>query len=68
MPQYVLGHLLKGDGERLALMSKLLDPMHRRYLQSLDVVKSGARTLESAAATAQFPHGLRGRSLPMDKL
>jgi len=24
----------------------LLDPMHRRYLQSLDVVKSGARTLE----------------------
>jgi hypothetical protein len=28
------------------LMSELLDPMHRRYLQSLDVVKPGARTLE----------------------
>ena len=27
-------------------MSELLDPMHRRYLQSLDVVKPGARTLE----------------------
>ena len=27
-------------------MSELLDPMHRRYLQSLDVIKSGARTLE----------------------
>src|SRR4029450_13139736 len=46
MPEYVLGHHLKGEGERLALMSELLDPIHRRYLQSLDVVKSGARTLE----------------------
>jgi 2-polyprenyl-3-methyl-5-hydroxy-6-metoxy-1,4-benzoquinol methylase len=46
MPIYVLGHHLKGEGKRLALMSELLDPMHRRYLQSLGVVKSGARTLE----------------------
>jgi|SRR4029453_7217798 ubiquinone/menaquinone biosynthesis C-methylase UbiE len=46
MPEYVLGHHLKGEGKRLALMSELLDPMHRQYLQSLDVVKSGARTLE----------------------
>ena len=46
MPEYVLGHHLKGEGKRLALMSELLDPMHRRYLESLDVVKSGARTLE----------------------
>jgi 2-polyprenyl-3-methyl-5-hydroxy-6-metoxy-1,4-benzoquinol methylase len=46
MPEYVLGHHLKGEGKRLALMSELLDPMHRRYLQSLDVIKSGARTLE----------------------
>jgi hypothetical protein len=67
MPEYVLGHDLKGEGKRLALMSELLDPMHRRYLQSLDVVKSGARTLEVAAATAQFPRGLPGKSLRMDK-
>jgi SAM-dependent methyltransferase len=46
MPGYVLGHHLKGEGNRLALMSELLDPMHRRYLESLEVVKSGARTLE----------------------
>jgi ubiquinone/menaquinone biosynthesis C-methylase UbiE len=46
MPEYVLGHHLKGEGKRLALMSELLDPMHRRYLQSLGAVKSGARTLE----------------------
>jgi 2-polyprenyl-3-methyl-5-hydroxy-6-metoxy-1,4-benzoquinol methylase len=46
MPAYVLGHHLEGERKRLALMSELLDPMHRRYLQSLDVIKSGARTLE----------------------
>lgn len=46
MPEYVLGHHMKGEGKRLALMSELLDPMHRRYLQSLDILKSGARTLE----------------------
>jgi 2-polyprenyl-3-methyl-5-hydroxy-6-metoxy-1,4-benzoquinol methylase len=27
-------------------MSELLDPMHRRYIDALDVVKPGARTLE----------------------
>ena len=46
MPEYVLGHHLEGEGKRLALMSELLDPMHRRYLQSLDAIKSDARTLE----------------------
>jgi 2-polyprenyl-3-methyl-5-hydroxy-6-metoxy-1,4-benzoquinol methylase len=46
MAEYVLGHHLKGEGKRLVLMSELLDPMHRRYLESLDVIKSGARTLE----------------------
>src|SRR5881275_200181 len=46
MPKYVLGHHLEGEGKRLALMSELLDPMHRRYLQSLDAIKSDARTLE----------------------
>jgi 2-polyprenyl-3-methyl-5-hydroxy-6-metoxy-1,4-benzoquinol methylase len=46
MPEYVLGHDLKGEGKRLALMSQLLDPMYRRYLRSLGVVKSRARTLE----------------------
>src|SRR5213596_3571088 len=46
MPEYVLGHHSKGEGERLALMSELLDPMHRRHIEALDVVKPGARTLE----------------------
>jgi SAM-dependent methyltransferase len=46
MSHYVLGHQLKGEGSRLALMSELLDPMHRRYIDALDVVRPGARTLE----------------------
>jgi len=29
MSEYVLGHHLKGEGKRLALMSELLDPIHR---------------------------------------
>ena len=44
MPEYVLGHQLKGEGARLALMSELLDPMHRRYIDALGVVRLGART------------------------
>ena len=46
MPAYVLGHELRGEAARLALMSELLDPMHRRYIDALGVVKPGARTLE----------------------
>ena len=42
MPKYVLGHDLKGEGARLELMSALLDPMHRRYIDALGVVKPGA--------------------------
>ena len=40
MPEYVLGHQLKGEGARLAVMSELLDPMHRRYIDALGVVRS----------------------------
>jgi hypothetical protein len=44
MSEYVLGHDLKGEGKRPALMSELLDPMHRRSIESLDIVKPGAQT------------------------
>ena len=37
MPEYVLDHHLEGEGGRLALMSRLLDPMHRRMVESLEV-------------------------------
>ncbi len=35
MAEYVLDHALSGEGARLGLMSQLLDPMHRRYLEEL---------------------------------
>jgi SAM-dependent methyltransferase len=34
---YVLDHRLEGEGARLALMSRLLDPMHRRHLRELGI-------------------------------
>lgn len=46
MAQYVLDNELKGERDRLALMSELLDPMHCRHIEALGVLKAGARTLE----------------------
>ena len=54
MPEYVLGHQLKGERARLALMSELLDPMHRRYIDALGVVRPGARTLEVGCGNASI--------------
>jgi SAM-dependent methyltransferase len=45
MSEYVLDHHKQGERERLALMSRLLDPMHRRHIQALGICP-GARTLE----------------------
>jgi SAM-dependent methyltransferase len=45
MAEYVLDHQLKGEGARLALMSQLLDPMHRRWIEALGVA-AGGRALE----------------------
>ena len=64
MPEYVLGHHLKGEGTRLALMSELLDPMHRRCLQSLGVVKSGARTLEVGCGNGSISAWLARQTAP----
>ena len=55
MPKYVLGHHLKGEGTRLELMSELLDPMHRQYIDALGVVKPGARTLKLDVPMRRFP-------------
>src|SRR5438105_14176705 len=45
MSQYVLDHHLEGEKKRLALMSQLLDPMHRRHIESLRISRE-ARVLE----------------------
>ena len=54
MPTYVLGHHLKGEGARLELMSELRDPMHRRHIDALGVVRPGARTLEVGCCRIDF--------------
>jgi SAM-dependent methyltransferase len=39
--EYVLDHHLDGEGRRLALMSRLLDPMHRRHIRELGIAPEG---------------------------
>lgn len=64
MPKYVLGHHLKGEGARLELMSELLDPMHRRYIDALDVVRPEARTLEIGCGNGSISAWLAERVSP----
>jgi ubiquinone/menaquinone biosynthesis C-methylase UbiE len=64
MPKYVLGHDLKGEGARLDLMSELLDPMHRRYIDALGVVRPGARTLEVGCGNGSISAWLAERVSP----
>src|SRR5215471_13743658 len=64
MPKYVLGHDLKGEGTRLASMSQLLDPMHRRYIDALGVVRAGARTLEVGCGNGSISAWLAERIRP----
>src|SRR5712675_1714423 len=45
MSRYVLDHHSEGEKKRLALMSQLLDPMHRRQIESLGISRE-ARVLE----------------------
>jgi len=67
MSKYVLGHHLKGEGTRLALMSELLDPMHRRYIEALKIVKPGARTLEVGCGNGSISAWLAKRVSPGGK-
>ena len=47
MGEYVLGHHLKGEGKRLALMSQLLDPMLVRLATDRRICLLGAFTFAS---------------------
>ena len=67
MARYILGHDLKGEGTRLALMSQLLDPMHRRYIDALGVVRPGARTLEVGCGNGSISAWLAERVRPGGK-
>lgn len=71
MPEYVLDHHLDGEAGRLALMSQLLDPMHRRLLLELGLGR-GQRFLEvgcgngSVARWASGQVGPSGRAVAVD--
>ena len=71
MSEYVLGHHQEGERDRLALMSRLLDPMHRRHIELLGIA-DGARTLEvgcgngSISAWLAERVGPKGRAVAVD--
>ncbi len=63
MADYVLSHQLTGEGSRLALMSQLLDPLHRRLIESLGI-GPGARTLEVGCGNGSVSAWLAERVAP----
>jgi ubiquinone/menaquinone biosynthesis C-methylase UbiE len=63
VPEYVLDHHNKGERDRLALMSELLDPMHRRHIEGLGVGR-GARTLEVGCGNGSISAWLAERVAP----
>jgi SAM-dependent methyltransferase len=63
MAKYVLDHHLEGERARLALMSHLLDPMHRRHIESLGV-GPGARALEVGSGNGSIAAWLAERVVP----
>ncbi len=63
MPEYVLDHHNEGERERLALMSRLLDPLHRDSLEHVGV-RSGISALEVGAGNGSISHWLAERVAP----
>ena len=63
MSEYVLSHQKEGERERLDLMSRLLDPMHRRHIEQLGI-GPGARTLEVGCGNGSISAWLAERVAP----
>jgi SAM-dependent methyltransferase len=63
VPDYVLDHHNRGERERLALMSRLLDPLHRRHIEELSI-GPGARTLEVGCGNGSISAWLARRTAP----
>jgi 2-polyprenyl-3-methyl-5-hydroxy-6-metoxy-1,4-benzoquinol methylase len=67
MHKYVLDHHLEGERSRLALMSRLLDPMHRRHIESLGL-RPGARALEVGCGNGSISAWLAERVAPSGRV
>jgi SAM-dependent methyltransferase len=63
MSEYVLGHHQEGERDRLDLMSRLLDPMHRRHIVQLGI-GPGERTLEVGCGNGSISAWLAERVAP----
>jgi 2-polyprenyl-3-methyl-5-hydroxy-6-metoxy-1,4-benzoquinol methylase len=64
MTDYILDHhRYAGEGARLALMSQLLDPIHRRYIDELGV-GPGTRALEVGCGNGLISAWLGERTAP----
>jgi SAM-dependent methyltransferase len=63
VPEYVLGHHHEGERERLALMSRLLDPLHRGHIERLGVGPA-MRTLEVGCGNGSMSAWLARRVAP----
>jgi SAM-dependent methyltransferase len=62
--EYVLDHHQRGERQRLELMSRLLDPMHRRHIEELGAAQAGARTLEVGCGNGSMSAWLAGQVAP----
>jgi hypothetical protein len=63
VPDYALDHHQEGERERLRLMSRLLDPTHRRHIEELG---SGAENQQAAQQSERAKQ--LGRSLRYEEL
>jgi SAM-dependent methyltransferase len=63
MTDYILDHHQAGERARLALMSQLLDPMHRRYLNGLGL-GPGTQALEVGCGNGSMSAWLGERVAP----
>lgn len=63
MSGYVLPHNLEGEKQRLALMSELLDPLHRSHIERLGL-QSGWRCLEVGCGNGSMSVWLASRVAP----
>ena len=57
---YILPHALVGEQQRLALMSKLLDPLHHRLLESVGL-KKGSQCLEVGSGNGSISQWMSKR-------
>ena len=60
---YILPHTLKGERQRLDLMSKLLDPLHRSLLENLGL-RPGWRCLEVGCGNGSISQWMAGKVGP----